>query len=67
VGFALIDNAAHLGGLLTGAVCGYYLIGLEETIPIKPKRWVELMAFGSLIIIGIICLWSILVMAKAIP
>jgi membrane associated rhomboid family serine protease len=65
VGFALIDNAAHLGGLLTGAVCGYYLISMEETLPIKPKRWVELMAYGALIIIGIICLWSIIVMARA--
>jgi membrane associated rhomboid family serine protease len=67
VGFALIDNAAHLGGLLTGVVCGYYLISLEGTIPIKPKRWVELMAYGSLLVIGIICLWSIVVMAKANP
>jgi membrane associated rhomboid family serine protease len=67
VGFALIDNGAHLGGLLMGVVCGYYLIILEGTIPIKPKRWVELMAYGSLLIIGIICLWSIVVMAKANP
>jgi rhomboid protease GluP len=65
VGFALIDNAAHLGGLLAGAVCGYYLIGKEKTIPIKPEKRVELMAYGALIIIGIICLWSIVVMAKA--
>jgi membrane associated rhomboid family serine protease len=65
VGFALIDNAAHLGGLLAGAVCGVYLIGREETIPIKPEKRVELMAYGSLVIIGIICLWSIVVMAKA--
>jgi membrane associated rhomboid family serine protease len=65
VGFALIDNAAHLGGLLAGAVCGGYLIGKEEAIPVKPEKWVELMAYGSLIIIGIICLWSIVVMAKA--
>lgn len=38
VGYALIDNAAHLGGLLVGFLCPLFLIPRPATIPIPSTR-----------------------------
>jgi membrane associated rhomboid family serine protease len=49
VGFALIDNAAHFGGLLAGAVCGLIFVNKQEKeIPIKASIAVE--------IVGAVCM-----------
>jgi len=52
---AVIDNAAHLGGLLTGALVGYWLFKTEtNSLPLPDSKrrsvlgWSGVIAFGAL-------------------
>jgi membrane associated rhomboid family serine protease len=65
VGFSLIDNAAHAGGLLAGVICGHYLIGkAEHNLSIIPGKLVKLLSCISIIIIGSAGILSIVMMVK---
>ena len=60
VGFAIIDNAAHLGGLLAGAVCGMVFIKKDGVANLaKASRLVRALGLASLLVIAVISLFSI--------
>jgi len=60
VGFAIIDNAAHLGGLLAGAICGSLLIKKSTSQNLADATGlVKGVGFASLLAIIIISLLSI--------
>jgi membrane associated rhomboid family serine protease len=60
VGFAIIDNAAHLGGLLAGAGCGAVLINKRaEANPSEASRFTVGLGSVSLALIAAISLLSI--------
>lgn len=48
VGFAFIDNAAHLGGLVGGLVLGHFLLRDEERRSKAAERWITLAGYVSL-------------------
>ena len=55
VAWSVIDNAAHLGGLLTGALAGYWLFNTElDSLPLPDSRrlavlgWWGVIAFSAL-------------------
>jgi membrane associated rhomboid family serine protease len=64
VGFAIIDNAAHVGGLIAGGICGVVMIKRDgQTIPIETSAAVKVFGAASLLAIaGISALsvWKIL-------
>jgi MYXO-CTERM domain-containing protein len=65
VGFAIIDNAAHFGGLLAGVGCGSVLIKKGEAADLRDvNRFIKILGLASLIIIGAISLFSIIMMLK---
>jgi MYXO-CTERM domain-containing protein len=60
VGFAIIDNAAHLGGLVAGAICGAVMIKrYSQEIPISAGVAVKVLGMVSLLAIAGISLLSI--------
>ena len=65
VGFAIIDNAAHLGGLVGGVICGLILIkkggGANSTQVSRLVRW---LGWASLFAIVGISLFSIVKILK---
>ena len=66
VGFALIDNAAHFGGLLAGAACAHRLIGGPgRDPPAAPGRLVAWLSYASMAVIGAAGVWAVVVMAGA--
>lgn len=65
VGFAIIDNAAHLGGLLAGAVCGMVFIKKDGVANLaKASRLVRALGLASLLVIAVISLFSIVKIVK---
>ena len=53
--WSVIDNAAHAGGALTGALAGYWLFNNENgSLPLRDSKrlsvlgWLGVMAFGAL-------------------
>jgi membrane associated rhomboid family serine protease len=61
VGFAIIDNAAHLGGLIAGALCGASMIKREgQEMPIGASEAVKALGVASLLAIAGISAFSIL-------
>lgn len=56
VGFSIVDNAAHLGGLLTGVAVGFLTVRPGAEMPVQPSRPLKiagLMAtIGALVIAG---------------
>jgi membrane associated rhomboid family serine protease len=65
VGFAIIDNAAHLGGLLAGAVCGMVFIKKGGVANLaNASRLVRALGLASLLAIVVISLFSIVIISK---
>jgi membrane associated rhomboid family serine protease len=61
VGFANIDNAAHLGGLIAGAICGAVMIKrYSQEMPVKAGAAVIVFGVASLLAIAGVSLFSIL-------
>ena len=61
IGFAIIDNAAHLGGLIAGGICGAMMIKRDgQTMPIEASAAVKAFGAASLLAIAGISLFSIL-------
>jgi len=61
IGFAIIDNAAHLGGLIGGAICGAVMIKKNgQTMPVEVGAAVKVLGIASLLAIAGISLFSIL-------
>jgi membrane associated rhomboid family serine protease len=65
VGFAIIDNAAHLGGLVAGVVCGVVFINKADGVSFaNVSRLVRGLGFVSLIVFAAISLFSIVMILK---
>jgi len=65
VGFAIIDNAAHLGGLIAGVVCGLLVIKKDvDTHLANMSRLVKVLGLASLLVIAMISLFSIVMILK---
>jgi membrane associated rhomboid family serine protease len=63
VAFVLIDNAAHAGGALCGALLGYLLLPHHTTtLPLKPNRLVNVLAVICALGIAASVLGSIIAM-----
>lgn len=61
VGFALIDNAAHFGGLLTGAALGAALINSRtQELPVAASIFSRILGSGALLGVAAISLLAIL-------
>jgi membrane associated rhomboid family serine protease len=61
IGFAIIDNAAHLGGLVAGALCGVAMIKrVSREMPIGASDAVKALGVASLLAIAGISSSSIL-------
>lgn len=65
VGFAIIDNAAHLGGLLAGVACGVAFIRRADGVSLKGVgKLVRGLGLASLLAIAAITLLSIVMILK---
>jgi membrane associated rhomboid family serine protease len=64
IGFAIIDNAAHLGGLLAGVVCGLLIIKKNVDARLAPSTLVKILGLASLFAIAMLSLLSIVVITR---
>lgn len=66
VGFTIIDNAAHLGGLIAGAICGAVMIKRDsQEMPVKAGAALKVFGVASLLAFAGISLFTILMMLRA--
>jgi membrane associated rhomboid family serine protease len=67
IAYQIIDNFAHLGGFLAGAVYGFALIPRDlRKNPREVGAVVELLGYAALIIFVLSCLFSILLLLKVV-
>ena len=65
VGFAIIDNAAHLGGLVAGVICGIAFIKRASDVSLaNVSKLVRAAGLVSLLVIAAISLFSIVMILK---
>jgi membrane associated rhomboid family serine protease len=58
VAFSIVDNAAHLGGLLGGMACGYLFVPRGDALPIQPKPRLVVVGWLSLITSVVATVWA---------
>lgn len=67
IAYQIIDNFAHLGGFLAGAIYGFVQIpGDLQKNPRETGAVVELVGYAALIIFVFACLFSILLLLKVV-
>lgn len=63
VGFAVIDNAAHLGGLLGGIGLGFLLLNKKSRFPEDPSNFVKalgVVCLGAIVLVALFTVWIII-------
>ena len=67
IAYQIIDNFAHLGGFLTGAIYGFLQIPRDlQKNPREVGAIAELLGYAALIIYVLSCLFSILLLLKVV-
>lgn len=66
VGFAVIDNAAHLGGLLCGAGLGFLLLKKKGAYPEEPSGAINLLSIACLAAIILTALGTIWILLRMV-
>lgn len=67
IAYQIIDNFAHIGGFLVGAVYGFLQIPRDLTKnPREANAVVELLGYAALLIFIFTCIFSILLMLKVV-
>jgi len=67
IAYQIIDNFAHLGGFLTGAVYGFVQIPRDlHKNPRSTGTVVELLGYGALLVFVFACIFSILLLLKVV-
>lgn len=67
IAFQIIDNFAHLGGFLVGAIYGFVQIPRDlQKNPRAVGTAVELLGYGALMIFIFACIFSILLLLKVV-
>ncbi len=62
IGFSVVDNAAHFGGLLAGAGIGVLTISLGQDLPVRPSATFKIaghIATIALVVIALFTSWKI--------
>lgn len=67
IAYQIIDNFAHLGGFLVGAIYGFVQIPRDlQKNPREASATVELLGYGALIVFVFSCIFSILLLLKVV-
>jgi hypothetical protein len=67
IAYQIIDNFAHLGGFLTGAIYGFVQIPRDlQKNPREVGAAVELLGYAALIIFVFSCIFSILLLLRVV-
>lgn len=67
IAYQIIDNFAHLGGFLTGAIYGFIQIPRDmQKNPREAGAAVELLSYAALILFVLSCIFSILLLLKVV-
>jgi len=67
IAYQIIDNFAHLGGFLTGAIYGFVQIPKDlQKNPRSVGTVVELLGYGALLVFVFACIFSMLLLLKVV-
>lgn len=66
VGFAVIDNAAHAGGLLCGTGLGFLLLKKKGAYPVEPSNAIKIFSVACLVAIVLTAVFCIWVLVKSV-
>jgi membrane associated rhomboid family serine protease len=61
IGYQFIDNAAHLGGLITGAVYGYFQFVKNHQ---KTGQTTKILGFAAIVIFTVACIFTIFLLTR---
>ena len=67
IAYQIVDNFAHIGGFVVGAVYGFLQIPRDLTVnPRQTNAVVELLGYAALIVFIFTCIFSILLLLKVV-